>query len=431
MPASTLPRALKTASHRGTLSAVFVLVPTLLFALLMLPGPIAFAGSSILEIEPPSDAESHHLSADSASDTSKTGTRASNNDADDDDDDDDDEQVASKNSLIPDKAAGAHPAAANNDKVLNSAQRDDADDDSDDDDDSDEEVARVPAAKDGPGLETRVDRETDSDGNDTVTSSTIASAFVGDYLVSMRRDAVAAHDPLGAERAEASFISIHKDLSETFALSGGFGSYRSLHYNDFVGSIVAHWHAGDWSISAGIARDALVKSAESIRSNIRQTDFGLSASYDLTKHLSSDFEFHHRNYSDGNSSNDLAFSPVYEFALEKSQFDLGYSFNYRSFAMKANHGYYDPRRLISNGLTATWKFDRELYFGNFEASEGHADIKGASGGLGAANSAMCTSVVATMGLRPRKDVAVEGYWGGEWSAAWSSNALGLKIRYSF
>jgi hypothetical protein len=311
------------------------------------------------------------------------------------------------------------------------AQRDDSDDDSDDDDDSDEEVAHAPAAKDTPALETRMDRETDSDGNDTIATSTITSAFVGDYLVSLRKDVVAAHDPAGSARAEASFISIHKDLSESFAFSGGFGSYRTLYYNDLVGSIVAHWHADDWSISAGIARNLLAKSAESIRSNIRETDFGLSASYDLTKHLSSDFELHHRVYSDGNSSNDLAFSPVYEFALEKSQFDLGYSFNYRSFAMKANHGYYDPRRLISNGLTATWKFDREQYYGNFEASEGHADIKGAAGGLGAANSAMCTSVVATMGLRPSKDVSVEGYWGGEWSAAWSSNALGLKIRYSF
>ena len=430
MPVTASSDTVMTDSRRGIRSALFAILPMLFVALLMLPEPFAFAGSSsTLEIEPPSE-------ADSASVATSTSTRSSN-DADDDDDDDDDDQVASKDVVIPDKAGGAHPAAvaqpaaADNDKNLNSAQRDDADDDSDDDDDSDEEVAHAPAAKDTPALETRMDRETDSDGNDTIATSTITSAFVGDYLVSLRKDVVAAHDPLGSARAEASFISIHKDLSETFALTGGFGSYRTLYYNDFVGSIVAHWHADDWSISAGIARNLLAKSAESIRSNIRETDFGLSASYDLTKHLSSDFELHHRVYSDGNSSNDLAFSPVYEFALEKSQFDLGYSFNYRSFAMKANHGYYDPRRLISNGLTATWKFDREQYYGNFEASEGHADIKGAAGGLGAANSAMCTSIVATMGLRPSKDVSVEGYWGGEWSAAWSSNALGLKIRYSF
>ena len=450
MPASTSLGGVKTRPHRGTLSVAFALLPILIVILLMLPGPVAFAGSSILEIEPPSDADAHHSSASSNRQISNNdqddaddidaasnhaaangGNAKSHDDADDDDDDDDDDQVASKNSSVPGTAAAADSSAVGNDKSSTSAQRDDADDDSDDDDDDDDEVAHAPAVKDGPGLETRVDRETDSDRNDTITTSTVASAFVGDYLIGLRKDVVAAHDPLGSERAEASLISIHKDLSETFALSGAFGSYRTLRYNDFVGSFQAQWHAGDWSISAGIARDLLAKSAQSIRSNIRQTDFGLTASYDLTKHLSSDFEFHHRIYSDGNSSNDLAFSPVYEFALEKSQFDVGYSFNYRSFAMKANHGYYDPRRLMSNGLTATWKFDREQYYGNFEASEGHADIKGAAGGLGAANSAMCTSIVATMGLRPSKDVSVEGYWGGEWSAAWSSNALGLKIRYSF
>src|SRR5882757_7366473 len=293
MPVTASSDTVMTDSRRGIRSALFAILPMLFVALLMLPEPFAFAGSSsTLEIEPP-------LEADSASVATSTSTRSSN-DADDDDDDDDDDQVASKDVVIPDKAGGAHPAtvaqpvAADNDKNLNSAQGDDADDDSDDDDDSDEEVAHAPVAKDTPALETRMDRETDSDGNDTIATSTITSALVGDYLVSLRRDVVAAHDPLGSARAEASFISIHKDLSETFALSGGVGSYWTLYYNDFVGSMVAHWHAGDWSISAGVARNLLAKSAESIRSNIRETDFGLSASYDLTKHLSSDFEFHHR-----------------------------------------------------------------------------------------------------------------------------------------
>ena len=454
MPASTSPGGVKAISYRGTVSAAFALLPILIVILLMLPGPVAFAGSSVLEIEPTLVGDAHHSSASSNRQASNSdqddddddddadatsshaaavgGDAKSHDDADDDDDDDDDDQIASKNSSVPGTAAGVDSSAVGNEKSSTLAQRDDAEDDSgDDDDDDDNQVAHAPVVKDGPGLETRVDRETDSDRNDTIMTSTVASAYVGDYLVGLRKDVVAAHDPVGNERAEASLISIHKGLSETFALSGAFGTYQTLHYKDLVGSFQAQWHAGDWSISAVIARNMLATSAQSIRSNIRQTDFGMIASYDLTKHLSSDFEFHHRIYSDGNSSNDLAFSPVYEFAFEKSQFDVGYSFNYKSFAMKAENGYYDPRRLISNGLTATWKFDHDGYYGNVEASEGHADIKGAAGGLGAANSAMCTSMVATLGLRPRKDVSFEGYFGGEWSAAWSSNALGLKIRYSF
>jgi hypothetical protein len=436
-------RASLSASKRRIFRDVFWILPFLMLAVLAFFSGMVFAAPSVLEITPeaadsavPPQLSSEANVSRSASDKS-SGTVNSTpnrdlataaNDSDDDDDDDDDDQAASKNSSVPIKTAGASSSAAGDDKSSNSAQRDVADDDSDDDDEDDDDA---PAHDNRPALETRIDRYRDSDHNDTLTTTSILSAPLGEYFVTVRREAVQAHDPLGAERVEASVISIHKDLSETFALSGGFGSYRTNRYDDFAGSVEAHWNIADWSISASIARDLLVKSAQSIRSNIRQTDLGLIASYDLTKQLSSDFEFHHKLYSDGNSSNELTFSPVYEFALERSQLDFGYSFNYQSFALAANHGYYDPRRLISNGLTGTWKFDRERYYGNFEASEGYADIKGASGGLGAANSAICTSVVATLGLRPGKDTSVEGYWSGERSAVWSSSALGVRIRYSF
>src|ERR1700692_4183316 len=115
MPVSTSPGGVKTRPHRGTLSAAFALLPILIVILLMLPGSVAFAGSSILEIEPPLDADAHDSSAssnrqvsnsdqDDADDTDATSNHAaasggnaksSHDDADDDDDDDDDDQVAS------------------------------------------------------------------------------------------------------------------------------------------------------------------------------------------------------------------------------------------------------------------------------------------------------------------------------------------------
>src|SRR5713101_2108137 len=421
-------RASLSASERRNFR-VFWIFPVLVLAVLAFSSGMALAAPSVLEITPQDAANAvpprlsseqdlnrsaSDKSAGTANSSPNRGLATGANDSDDDDDDDDDDQAASKNSLVPTKTAAASLPARSDDKSSNSAQRDVADDDSDDDDEND----HAPAHDNQPALETRIDRYRDSDHNDTLSSTSILSAPVGEYFVTVRREAVQAHDPLGAERVEASVISIRKDLSETFALGGGLGSYRTNLYNDFAGSLKAHWNFADWSISASIARDLLVKSAQSIRSNIRQTDFGLSASYDLTKHLSSDFEFHHKLYSDGNSSNELAFSPVYEFVFEKSQLDLAYSFNYRAFAMTADHGYYNARRLISNGLTTTWKFDRGGYYGNIEASEGQADVKGAGGGIGAVSSAMCTSVVATLGLRPGKDTLVEGYLSGERSANW-------------
>src|SRR5260370_3229312 len=49
--------------HRGICCALFAMLPALLFAALMLPEPIAFAGSSVLEIEPPSHEDSRHPAA--------------------------------------------------------------------------------------------------------------------------------------------------------------------------------------------------------------------------------------------------------------------------------------------------------------------------------------------------------------------------------
>src|SRR5258708_2689130 len=63
MPASASPGGVKTISNRGTLSAVFAIFPILIVLLLTLPEPVARAGSSVLEIEPRLEADSHHPTA--------------------------------------------------------------------------------------------------------------------------------------------------------------------------------------------------------------------------------------------------------------------------------------------------------------------------------------------------------------------------------
>src|SRR5260370_5837525 len=62
MLAAASSGAAMASSHRGICWALFAVLPALLFAL-MLREPIAFAGSSVLEIEPPSHEDSRHPSA--------------------------------------------------------------------------------------------------------------------------------------------------------------------------------------------------------------------------------------------------------------------------------------------------------------------------------------------------------------------------------
>src|SRR5260370_12824807 len=63
MPASASPGGVKTISNRGTLPAVFAILPILIVLLLTVPQPLALAGSSLLEIEPRLEADSHHPTA--------------------------------------------------------------------------------------------------------------------------------------------------------------------------------------------------------------------------------------------------------------------------------------------------------------------------------------------------------------------------------
>src|SRR5260370_40431428 len=62
MLAAASSGAAMASSHRGICCALFAVLPALLFAL-MLREPIAFAGSSVLEIEPPSHEDSRHPAA--------------------------------------------------------------------------------------------------------------------------------------------------------------------------------------------------------------------------------------------------------------------------------------------------------------------------------------------------------------------------------
>jgi hypothetical protein len=57
---------------------------------------------------------------------------------------------------------------------------------------------------------------------------------------------------------------------------------------------------------------------------LQHTDFGLNASHDLTRHLISTAEFHYKEYSDRNQSNELSSGPQYSFEVEGGKLMLAY-----------------------------------------------------------------------------------------------------------
>ncbi|HEV2174636.1 MAG TPA: hypothetical protein VGR71_13760, partial [Nitrospira sp.] len=342
---------------------------------------------------------------------------------DTDDDDCDDDCIQSETITAPGDAN--RPAA----RASNQRNRGV---DEEDDDDEDADVPTAPAyIMAAPGVDTRFSYYGDTEGNLTLTSTSRATSMLDDVLVQLRQDAIWARDAFGTQRVESRTVSAYQNLSEQFGIGGSFGFVRAERWSAFAGSLMATENIGDATVALNVTRGLVGGTAQAIRDHVMQTDFGLAFSNDFTSNLSAELNFHHKLYSDGNNSDDFLFSPQYEFALGQSKLALGYGVAYQSFATSDDHGYYAPRRLLSNGLTGTWKFDRNNYYGNVETWAGYSNIKGASAVTGATGSGMNGSVLATWGLRPGKATLVESFWSSEWCPGWSSTSLGLRVQYTF
>ena len=280
-----------------------------------------------------------------------------------------------------------------------------------------------------PMLEQHLNLYQDSEDYVTLTNTSVLTAAVHDFDVALRKDSIIAEDLQGSQQAESDVVSIHRDLSEQFGLGGGLGSAKSLRSTDMVASFRAHADIYGLSVEANVARDRMLSNAAQILANVRQTDFGVTTSADLTRHLSSDAEFHYKEYSDGNHSNELSFGPQYTFDVEGGKLAFGYRFDYMSFARGTNAGYWAPQNLLSHNLSATWSFDWVETYGLIAIMAGRTSARAASDEQDGPSSGYGFGTTVVFGMRPTKGTIVECYWNGSSSAQWSSTSMGLKLSY--
>ena len=285
--------------------------------------------------------------------------------------------------------------------------------------------------KDRPTLLSQFDYYWDSSHYVNLTTTSLATAPFHSFMVSLRRDWVQASDLAGAEAAEMTVLAFDKEFSESWGIGGGFGNARSLEGNDPVGSLHAHLDFGGVSLTGTISHDLLAESAQTLRAKVRQTDLGLSFSDDLSEHLTTDLELHHKIYSDHNASNELEFSPQYKFEVWASQLALGYRFNYIGFSRDTDNGYWAPKRSLSNGLAGTWTFDRNRIFGRGELGLGYDLLRASGTANGPAGSGIDLSAAMALGIRPIRDTELQFYLSTEQSPGWNSIASGLSLRYTF
>ncbi len=282
-----------------------------------------------------------------------------------------------------------------------------------------------------PTLVKRFDLYNDSEHYQRLTASTSLGVTTHDFTLTLRKDTVFASDRLGAERSEATLFSIQRDLGEQFGIGGGFGTVANSQWTDLVGSLRMHADFGRATIEASLSRDMLASSAQEIRTNIRQTDFSVSASDPFTDRFSSDVEFQHRIYSDGNNSNEFEFSPGYSLALPNGKLVVGYTFNYQGFARNTNNGYWAPQLALSNDASIAWTFDWIDTYGRIELSGGRGIVRVSSPEANGQSSGYDAGAKAVLGFRLTRNLLVEYYWSGTASAQWSSTSTGLGLTYTF
>lgn len=309
-------------------------------------------------------------------------------------------------------------------------------DDDDEDDDGDDNDSDAKQGKDSdpeavPGIESHFDFYRDTDGNLTVTAGSIATSLLGDGLLQMRKDELMARDGVGTERVGSTLLTVREKTSEGLTLIGSLGTITAFAWQSAVGGVKATQTMGNLSVTLNAAREMVGGTAQAIRERVMRDGLGVYLYNDFTDHISAEASFHQYIYSDGNRSDQAEFSPQYEILLKRSQLAFGYALTYRSFAETVDRGYNDPRRLLSNDLTATWKFDRGNYYGNLEASGGRVLVAGAAPGQGATGSGMGESSVATLGLRFTRSSRLETYWSNELYPGWSSTGFGFRLCYDF
>jgi hypothetical protein len=308
-----------------------------------------------------------------------------------------------------------------------------ANDQPDPDDDAQDDTAPPP----GPTVTSGVDYYSDSEHNQVWSDRTVQTLPFDNYVLVYRKDAVQALDGQGYQRLAATSFSIHRDLTEQFGLSGGFGVVRSLAWSDPVGSLESEINLLGASLTARISRDMLSTTAQEIRANIRQTDLSLSFSEDLNKQLSVDVELHHTLYSDGNDSNDFEFSPQYTIELEKSKLSLGYQFQYSAFGVNPDNGYWAPKELLAHAAILKWAYDWSIFFGSVQMAAGYQSVgqfalaANQVGNSYGGGSGLDESMTGKLGVRLTKSCSMEYYLNRDSSVGFSSTATGIVINYAF
>jgi hypothetical protein len=226
---------------------------------------------------------------------------------------------------------------------------------------------------------------------------------------------------------------VSRNLTEGLALGAGLGSASTGDgWSTFIGSVRTSATLLGVATQFTAERDLLAGNAQTIRNHVLQTNLELDASRPIVKNLSTGLQVHHRLFSDGNTSNEVRFSPSYGIDIRRTRLSLGYSFKYIDYAKPTALGYYAPRGLLSNQGSVNWNFQWRKVYGSGEFDFGrfiHADNPDQPSEFAGSSTVAVGRSMSNGGL-------IEAYWTAGRDAlgtpaGWRSMNAGFRLNWAF
>jgi hypothetical protein len=262
------------------------------------------------------------------------------------------------------------------------------------------------------------------------------TADTGRYQLTWHDAGLTASDGSGLVRLQSQTLQAAFDPMEGIHLDTSFGGIAPYLYQQSpIGAVKASGNIGATELAIAVNRQLQTDSLETIRNGLFSTETAVTAKRKLFGGFKIKAEFHHRDFSDGNSSNSIQFAPEYDHQIFGMDFGLGSRFRYMEFARHTLAGYYNPLVSYGQQVFMNANYDGGRFYFNFDVAGGRGTSRNSA--TSAAASDFSGEGAAAFGWKiGRRFLAELTASGGDYglnypAKGWAQMSTGFKLNYWF
>jgi hypothetical protein len=276
----------------------------------------------------------------------------------------------------------------------------------------------------------------DSTGLTLYKGDIATTADTGRYQLTWHDAALTAKDGSGLLRLQSQTLQAAFDPIEGIHLDTRFGGIAPYLYQQSpIGAVKASGKIGSIELAIAVNRQLQTDSLETIRKGLFSTETAVSAKRKLFGGFKIKAEIHHRDFSDGNSSNSIQLAPEYDRQIFGMALGLGSRFSYMAFERHSMNGYYNPLVSYGQQVFMDANYDSGRFYFNFDIAGGRGTSKNSA--TSAPNSDFSGEGAGTLGWKiGRRFLAELTASGGDYglnypAKGWAQMSTGFKLNYWF